>query len=203
MDFLIPKSHGRSGRKKPQKKREANMIRSDDMTTNSEKGKIPSGFSGWAYDEIQSRNRRREIVLGGASMGDRDKFDELNGGRINDQYVEEIRKTQQDIHDHNFQLSEGFTQWLNEAYRRQPTERKEEIQQMKQHMFPEKDPDPMDQEIRNRLFGKETQPQLRARFRSSFFPDDRTDQLHDEQKSAHPMDEMMRKQLRDRKKNGF
>ena len=133
------------------------------------------------------------------SIGYDPKFDMLNGGALRQEHIDEVKQAQEDSYNHTVKLSEGFTNWLNDAYNNQHRERQEQAQRMRENMFPEPEKDPMDQAIRDRLHGKETQFQLRQRMRGSFFPDAEIKRRQEENESKrHPMDQAMRKQLSDR-----
>ena len=57
----------------------------------------------------------------------------------------------------------------------------------------------MDEAIRDRFHGKETQYQLRQRMRGSIFPDAEIKRRREEnEEKRHPMDELMRKQIKER-----
>ena len=170
-------------------------------TNNEDSGKIPSNFSGWAYESIQERKRKREIVLGGGS--DRNKFDHLNGGQFRSEYVREVEQTRKDIQDHNFQLSDGFTNWLNDAYHNQRRERQDNARQIREQMFPPKrELSELDQDLHDR--GELRNYNLRKNAgkehaRDLLFPVDETEKRRSQiENNRHPMDELIRKQLKER-----
>lgn len=171
-------------------------------SNNKNSGKIPSGFAEWAFENIQERKRKRDIVLGGGS--DRDKFDNLNGGQFRPEYIREVEQTRKDIQNHNFQLSDGLSGWLDDAYRNQHRERQEQSRRIGEQMFPPKrkelselNQDLHDQgEMRNYYLRDRSG---KAHARDLMFPEDETEKRRSQiESNRHPMDELMRKQLKDR-----
>ena len=151
------------------------------------------GMTNNAYENMKQRRDRKKQLLGGV------KHDNLNGGQFRQEYINELEQTRKDIQDHNFKLSEGFSEWLTDAYRNQPKERQEERERIKERMFPELKKDPFDEQIREHF--KETQVQLRNRIRGSLFPDEETERRRTENESnRHPMDVWMRAQLAEKRR---
>lgn len=152
---------------------------------------------------IQAMNRKQaEREAKRELLGNDYKFDKLNGGRMRQEYVNEIHEAQQDLRNHTVRLSEGFQNWLNESIGYQEKARQEQAQRMREQMFPPKEIDPLSKEINAVMRGEgvETDYQFRCRMRDKLFPDTEIDRRRDENESKrHPMDIEMRERLQERK----
>lgn len=159
--------------------------------------KLPDGFGEYLYQQMAERRDRKNKLLG-QGWNDKNKADNLNGGRPRQEYLDELEKARQDAYNHTTTLSDGFVAWMDDRAKNQHRERMEEVRALENHMFVKKEPHPMDIAIRERLAGSEKQVQLRNRMKPSLFPDDVTDQLRKDQQTTDPMDLAMRQRLADR-----
>lgn len=138
------------------------------------------------------------------TLGNGYKFDNLNGGRMRNEYVNEIHEAQQDSQNHSVQMSDGFKDWLSERYRNQAKERQEQIQDVKAQMFPRRgemcELDLAMKERGNQRNINLRKNEMRERFRQSLFSDAEIERRRSENESKrHPMDIAMREKLRERK----
>ena len=144
-------------------------------------------------------------------FGNSYKFDNLNGGRMRPEYVEENMTASQDAYDHTLKPSEGFSEWLRDRHENQPQERREMIEDAKRRMFPDKGTEmsAMDQAIHETGYGPNYYRKLREdkqKAADMLFPDAEIERRREENENKrHPMDVMMRQQLAERKrqKGGF
>ena len=133
------------------------------------------------------------------------KYDNLNGGRIRQEFLDEVEQTRQDIDNHTYQMSEGFSDWLRDRWNNQPEERRQAVQNAKQNLFPEKNNglSELDQQIHE--IGEisnynRARNEFKARAHDKLFPEKEIKRRQDEQaETRHPMDVWMRQQLEDRK----
>lgn len=137
------------------------------------------------------------------------KNDNLNCGLPRQEYLEELEQAKRDAYNHDVKLSKGFCNWMNERFMNQSNERKEERKQLKNQMFPEeRDVHPMDRAINEALRGERSSYyKQRQRAEENLFSDKEIKKRRSEiENNRHPMDELMRKQLKERenrRKNGF
>ena len=158
--------------------------------------KLPDNFGEYLHQQMTyRRDRKKELLSSGWS--DRNKYDNLNGGRPRQEYLEELDKARQDAYNHTVTFSDGFNEWMADRYQNQHRERMEDVRQIEDHMFVKKEPHPMDIAIREQMAGKEKLVQARRRIAEHLFPDDLTERLHDNVQSRDPMDIAMRKRLAD------
>ena len=143
-------------------------------------------------------------------FGNAHKFDSLNGGRMRPEYLEEIEKAQHDSYNHTVELSDGFKDWLNNAYDNQRAERQEVARRVWESMQPPKrELSDLDQDFHaqgNQRNINLKKNELRERVRQSLFPDAEIERRREKNEDErHPMDIAMRKQLEERKqqKGGF
>ncbi len=144
------------------------------------------------------------------SIGYGAKFDNLNGGRISPEYLDELEKAQKDSYNHTVELSDGFKDWLDNAYKNQREERQEVARRVWESMQPKKkELDPLDQAMHE--YGEMRNYHIRenkgkAHAETLLFPEEEIERRR-EKKNAdrHPMDVLMRRQLEERKrqKGGF
>lgn len=138
------------------------------------------------------------------------KHDNLNCGHLRPEYLEELEKAQKDSYNHTVEISDGFKDWLNNAYDNQRAERKEVARRVWESMQPPKrELSDLDKaiheagEMRNYHMRKN---EGKAHAESLLFTDSETDRRRSEiDNNRHPMDIAMRKQLEERKrqKGGF
>ena len=70
------------------------------------------------------------------------KYDNLNGGHLRQEYLEELEKAQRDSYNHN---SDGLKSWRNDTRQNQRAERQEVARRVWENMQQKKkDPDPLD-----------------------------------------------------------
>ena len=136
-------------------------------------------------------------------FGNGHKFDNLNGGRMKEEYVKEIHEAQQDSRNHTVQMSDGFKNWLSDRFHNQERERQEDIQNVKERMFPKHgELSEIDKAMHE--YGEKRNYHVRKyeqkeRFSNSLFSDiDR--RREDIENSRHPMDIAMRNRLDERKR---
>ena len=156
---------------------------------------------------LQAMNRKQaEREAKRETFGNGHKFDNLNGGRMRQEYVNEVYKAQQDSQNHTVQMSDGFKNWLSECYRNQAKERQDQVQNIKEQMFPVRrelsEFDMLLKENGNQRNINLQKNEMRERFRQSLFPDAEIDRRREKNEAErHPMDIAMREQLEKRRQN--
>lgn len=153
---------------------------------------------------IQAMNRKQaEREARRETMGNDYKFDNLNGGRIRPEYLDELEKAQKDSYNHTVELSDGFKDWLDNAYKNQREERQEVARRVWESMQPSrKQLSDLDQDMHeqgNQRNINLRKNEMRERYRQSLFPDAEIERRRDENESKrHPMDVAMREKLREK-----
>lgn len=139
-------------------------------------------------------------------MGNDYKFDRLNGGRIRPEYLEELEKAQRDSYNHTVELSDGFKDWLDNAYKNQREERQEVVRRVWESMQPpKKELSDLDQDMHE--YGEMRNYHIRknkgkTHAETLLFPEEEIERRREKKNAErHPMDVLMRKQLEERKKN--
>ena len=130
-------------------------------------------------------------------MTQQNKFDNLRGGAFRQEYIDELEQTRKDHYNHTVKLSDGLQSWLNNSIGEQERARQEQVQRMREQMFPPKEVDPLSKEINETMcgIGVETDYQYRCRMRDRLFPDAETKRRQEENdEKRHPMDVLMRQQ---------
>lgn len=153
---------------------------------------------------IQAMNRKQaEREAKRETFGNGHKFDNLNGGRMRQEYVDEIHEAQQDSQNHSVQMSDGFKNWLSDRYHNQAKERQDQIQAVKEQMFPRRtELNEFEQSLheygdqRNQNLRKND---MREQYRRSLFSDSEIERRRESiENNRHPMDIAMRERLQER-----
>ena len=156
-----------------------------------------------AMNRKQAQRERRRLD----TFGDGYKRDNLNGGRMRQEYLDEIEEAREAAYNHTLRASEGFTDWMTEAYKNQRRERQERRAELMRDAFPERESllTPMDEAIHEQGAGANYYNELRAwkkKAAEKLFPESETERRRDEhENNRHPMDDFIRKQLEDRRRN--
>lgn len=130
--------------------------------------------------------------------------DNLNGGRLRPEYLNELEKAQHDSYNHSTPISEGFKNWLDDARENQHAERQEVARRIWEGMQPPKrelsDFDKAIHEAGNMRNYHLRKNEGKAHAEGLLFSDSETDRRRAEiDNNRHPMDIAIRKQLQERK----
>ena len=160
---------------------------------------------------IQAMNRKqaeRERRRSG-TFGDGYKYDNLNGGRMRPEYLDEIAELREQAENHTLRASDGFLEWQADRFANQGRERKEHVQQLRERLFPERKSimTPIDEEIHAQGEQENYYRELREWKKAAaekLFPERETERRQDERaNNRHPMDVKMRQILAERRqRNG-
>ena len=134
------------------------------------------------------------------------KFDNLNGGRIRPEYLDELEKARKDSYNHDVEISDGFQEWLSNAYDNQREERQKVAQRIWEGMQPpKKELSELDKaiheagEMRNYHVRKN---ESKAHAETLLFSEEEISSRREKNVSdRHPMDIAMRKRLEERKQH--
>ena len=160
-----------------------------------------------AMNRKQAKRERRQAE----TFGDGYKRDNLNGGIMKQEYLDEIAEAREQAENHTLKMSDGFLEWQADRFANQPRERKEQAQRIRERLFPERESikTPMDEVIHEQGESANYYRDLREWKKAAaekLFPEKETERRQDEHENQrHPMDVMMRQQLaeRRRQKGGF
>lgn len=150
--------------------------------------------------QAQGENRRSE------TFGDSFKRDNLNGGRMRQEYIDEITELREQAENHTLKMSDDFLEWQADRFANQGRERKEQVQRIRERLFPERESKltPMDEAIHEQGESANYYRDLREWKKAAsekLFPEKETERRRDERENKrHPMDVMMREQLAERRR---
>lgn len=158
-----------------------------------------------AMNRKQAKRERRQAE----TFGDGYKRDNLNGGIMKQEYLDEIAEAREQAENHTLKMSDGFLEWQADRFANQGRERKEHVQQLRERLFPERESKltPMDEAIHEQGEQENYYRELREWKKAAaekLFPETETNRRQDERaNNRHPMDVLMRQQLAERRrKNG-